>query len=124
MDDSWKSEYETHVQSWRAESAEAREKAERERAKWEEIRAKEKQQQAQSEPPKAQAVASNVGAEPSPADARDLVTGEKEVRDLLAFFALPQTDRLISFREPCTRTRTQVTTAKPPLRNGPTFLRT
>ncbi|KZP23782.1 hypothetical protein FIBSPDRAFT_1042635 [Athelia psychrophila] len=78
MDDSWKSEYETQVQSWRAESAEAREKAERERAKWEEIRAKEKEQQAQSEPPQAPAMARNLGAEPSPADVRDLVAGEKE----------------------------------------------
>jgi len=41
-DDSWKVEYEAQVQSWRAQSAEAREKAEKERLKWESIRAIEK----------------------------------------------------------------------------------
>ncbi|CAE6414764.1 unnamed protein product [Rhizoctonia solani] len=37
--DSWKDQYETHVATWRAESAEARAKAEAERAKWEKLRA-------------------------------------------------------------------------------------
>jgi hypothetical protein len=37
--DSWKEEYETQVQAWREQSAEAREKAEKERARWEAIRA-------------------------------------------------------------------------------------
>jgi hypothetical protein len=41
-EDSWKVEYDQHVQSWRARSAEAREKAEKERARWEAIRAAEK----------------------------------------------------------------------------------
>lgn len=41
-DDLWKAEYEAQVQSWRAQSAEAREKAEKERARWEAIRAAEK----------------------------------------------------------------------------------
>lgn len=42
LDDSWKAEYESHVETWRAQSAEAREKADRERQRWEEIRAAEK----------------------------------------------------------------------------------
>ncbi|GAB1527214.1 hypothetical protein RhiTH_010389 [Rhizoctonia solani] len=37
--DSWKDEYDARVATWRAESAEARTKAEAERAKWEELRA-------------------------------------------------------------------------------------
>ncbi|KAJ2917448.1 hypothetical protein MD484_g3016, partial [Candolleomyces efflorescens] len=37
--DSWKEEYEAQVQAWREQSAEAREKAEKERARWEAIRA-------------------------------------------------------------------------------------
>lgn len=80
-DDEWKSEYESHVQSWRAESAEAREKAERERAKWEEIRAKEREE-ATHLAPKIEEVKSEVGAlatELSPANTRDLVSGEKQV---------------------------------------------
>lgn len=78
MDDSWRSEYETHVQSWRAESAEAREKAERERAKWEEIRAKEREE-ANSLARTVGETTRTVGAQPNPVEARDLVTGEKEV---------------------------------------------
>lgn len=45
-DESWKAEYEAQVQSWRAQSAEAREKAEKERLKWEAIRAIEKEEAA------------------------------------------------------------------------------
>lgn len=45
-DDSWKVEYEAQVQSWRAQSAEAREKAEKERLKWESIRAIEEEEAA------------------------------------------------------------------------------
>lgn len=45
-DDSWKAEYEAQVQSWRAQSAEAREKAEKERLKWEAIRAIEREEAA------------------------------------------------------------------------------
>ncbi|CAE6481478.1 unnamed protein product [Rhizoctonia solani] len=37
--DDWKDEYDARVANWRAESAEARVKAEAERAKWEELRA-------------------------------------------------------------------------------------
>ncbi|CAE6464802.1 unnamed protein product [Rhizoctonia solani] len=39
LSDSWKDEYDARVANWRAESAEARAKAEAERAKWEELRA-------------------------------------------------------------------------------------
>lgn len=40
----WETEYEAQVKAWRAESAEAREKAERERQRWETIRESEQQQ--------------------------------------------------------------------------------
>lgn len=73
-DGSWKSEYDSQVQSWRAQSAEAREKSERERARWEEIRAREKQEGGSRH---RQTV--EEAAEPSPADVRDLVSGEHEV---------------------------------------------
>ncbi|KAG8679013.1 hypothetical protein FRC08_017292, partial [Ceratobasidium sp. 394] len=39
LTDSWRNEYDSHVAHWRAESAEARAKAEAERARWEERRA-------------------------------------------------------------------------------------
>jgi len=42
--DTWKAEYEAQVHSWRAQSAEAREKAEKERLKWESVRAIEKEE--------------------------------------------------------------------------------
>ena len=45
-EETWKAEYEAQVQSWRAQSAEAREKAERERLRWESIRATEKEEAA------------------------------------------------------------------------------
>jgi hypothetical protein len=82
-DESWKSEYESNVQSWRAQSAEAREKAEKERAKWEEIRALEKEQ-GWSGTTTTGKVDSGVPVvpEPSPADVRVLVTGEQEVMSL------------------------------------------
>jgi len=54
-DSTWKSIYEDQVKVWRMQSAEAREKAERERKKWEDVREREG---------------------PSPADSRDLVSGE------------------------------------------------
>ncbi|KAK0450145.1 hypothetical protein EV421DRAFT_1779040 [Armillaria borealis] len=41
--ESWKSEYESQVETWRSQSAEAREKAEKERARWEGVRAKERE---------------------------------------------------------------------------------
>jgi len=46
LDESWKEEYDAQVQAWRAQSAEAREKAEKERLKWEAIRAQEKEEAA------------------------------------------------------------------------------
>lgn len=48
-DDSWKVEYEAQVQSWRTQSAEAREKAEKERLRWESIRAIEREETAKRE---------------------------------------------------------------------------
>jgi len=91
-------EYESHVESWRAQSAEARQKAEKERARWEAIRAAEKQEAALRKA--AMPADSGVGGEtdqgwetvgtrgkpqeaprpssPSPADSRDLVTGEPQ----------------------------------------------
>ena len=44
LEDTWKAEYEAQVQSWRAQSAEAREKAEKERLRWESVRAIEKEE--------------------------------------------------------------------------------
>ncbi|KAG5354114.1 hypothetical protein E4T56_gene3280 [Termitomyces sp. T112] len=43
-DDSWKVEYESQVETWRAQSSEAREKAEKERERWEAVRAAEKKE--------------------------------------------------------------------------------
>ncbi|KAG6865911.1 hypothetical protein C0991_010744 [Blastosporella zonata] len=42
--DSWKAEYEAQIETWREQSAEAREKAEKERERWEAIRAVEKKE--------------------------------------------------------------------------------
>lgn len=81
MDDSWKSEYESHVQSWRAQSAEAREKAEKERAKWEDIRAQEKGSGGSNAEEMRTGIPAVPLAEPSPVDSRDLVPGEHEVRN-------------------------------------------
>ncbi|KAJ6513314.1 hypothetical protein C8R45DRAFT_963208 [Mycena sanguinolenta] len=91
-------EYESQVESWRAQSAEARQKAEKERARWEAIRAAENQEAALRKA--ALPADSGVGGEtdqgwetvgarggtqgvprpssPSPADVRDLVTGEPQ----------------------------------------------
>jgi len=96
--DASQSEYESQVESWRAQSAEARQKAEKERARWEAIRAAEKQEAVLRKA--AIPADSGVGGEtdhgwetvgaggktlqpprqssPSPADARDLVTGEPQ----------------------------------------------
>ncbi|KAF7374940.1 hypothetical protein MSAN_00380100 [Mycena sanguinolenta] len=91
-------EYESQVESWRAQSAEARQKAEKERARWEAIRAAEKQEAAlrNAALPADSGVSGEtdqgwetVGARggtqevprpssPSPADVRDLVTGEPQ----------------------------------------------
>ncbi|KAI6042974.1 hypothetical protein EDC04DRAFT_869617 [Pisolithus marmoratus] len=43
-EDPWKAEFEAQVEEWRAKSAEAREKAEHERAKWEAIRKQEEEE--------------------------------------------------------------------------------
>lgn len=89
-EEEWKAQYDEYVASWKAQSAEARDKAEKERQKWEEIRAAERaaggsqadslaassaweqvsQQQAHPTQP--------APASPSPADVRDLVAGEFE----------------------------------------------
>jgi hypothetical protein len=95
-DDSWKAEYEAQVQTWRAQSSEAREKAEHERKRWEEVRALEREEAARRNAE----VPAVVGKEeheagwetvsnsrktvvsglhsPSPVDSRDLMTGESE----------------------------------------------
>ncbi|KAF5371820.1 hypothetical protein D9615_009552 [Tricholomella constricta] len=43
-DDSWKAEYESQVEAWRAQSSEAREKAEKERERWEALRNAEREE--------------------------------------------------------------------------------
>lgn len=68
----WKVEYEEHLRNWRAESAEAREKAEKERARWEALRV---QQDDVIYRPTSERPFSTQS--PSPADARDLVSSEK-----------------------------------------------
>ncbi|KAK7044250.1 hypothetical protein VNI00_007972 [Paramarasmius palmivorus] len=86
----WKAQYEEQVKEWRAQNAEAREKAEKERARWEAIREKEKTEGASRptyEEPGWQTVSGQKSlttstisvselSSPSPADVRDLVTGE------------------------------------------------
>lgn len=100
--DSWKAEYEDHVKTWRAQSAEARAKAEKERERWEATRAAEKEEAARRklESPqdhgetgwetvgkKPQQESEKLAPErsvistpqsPSPVDGRDLVTGEPQ----------------------------------------------
>ncbi|EPQ54260.1 hypothetical protein GLOTRDRAFT_111601 [Gloeophyllum trabeum ATCC 11539] len=86
--DAWKAEYEAQVAQWRAANIEQRAKAERERERWERIRAEERAQrekegvEAREEwPTLTQATGSASvprGDSPSPADVRDLVSGEKE----------------------------------------------
>ncbi|KAL1738926.1 hypothetical protein HDZ31DRAFT_69478 [Schizophyllum fasciatum] len=87
-EEEWKAQYDAYVASWKAQSAEAREKAEKERQKWEEIRAAERaasgsqaeslaassawEQVSNAQTQSAQAAP----ASPSPADVRDLVAGE------------------------------------------------
>ncbi|KAJ4476216.1 hypothetical protein J3R30DRAFT_3764178 [Lentinula aciculospora] len=79
-EDAWKNEYEEQVKTWRLQSAEAREKAERERAKWEALREAEKSEGVPPPPPfslqKPPAEPKIIPASPSPADFRDLVTSE------------------------------------------------
>lgn len=87
LEDSWKAEYEEHVAEWKAKNAEQRAKAEEKRKEWEEIREKEKAEgksddrMTESEwigvgGDEARGVESEEAAKGSPADARDLVTGE------------------------------------------------
>ncbi|CAK5268743.1 unnamed protein product, partial [Mycena citricolor] len=79
-------EYDSYLTKWRAESAEQREKAEKERARWEDIRAAEKQEgssrQGQSVVNDGWESVGQLGqssvSSPSPADVRDLVTGEAQ----------------------------------------------
>ncbi|KII89905.1 hypothetical protein PLICRDRAFT_174718 [Plicaturopsis crispa FD-325 SS-3] len=81
-DDSWKAEYESHVHTWRAQSAEAREKAERERARWEAIRRAEGRPDHGWESVGEGSMPTGIPPlpSPSPADARDLVSGESTRR--------------------------------------------
>ncbi|KAL0567394.1 hypothetical protein V5O48_014598 [Marasmius crinis-equi] len=90
--EAWKSQYEEHVKEWRAQNAEAREKAEQERARWEAIREQQKEEKklhssrdesswhTVSEQPSLAASTISTGVpisgSPSVADARDLVSGE------------------------------------------------
>ncbi|KAL1669991.1 hypothetical protein GGF50DRAFT_109730 [Schizophyllum commune] len=82
--DEWQTEYEAHQRTWRAQSAQAREKAEKERKRWEDIRAAERARAGRPrEPSHAHAVAYPPASDvpsPSPADARDLVRGEPQKR--------------------------------------------
>ncbi|KAI0749538.1 hypothetical protein C8Q80DRAFT_1162578, partial [Daedaleopsis nitida] len=88
-EDVWKAEYEAHVAEWRKQSAEQRQKAEETRAEWEAIRERERKEG--KAPPSVLSestsgwenvggslTVSTTGAAPSPADARDLVSGEGE----------------------------------------------
>ncbi|KAH9902815.1 hypothetical protein C8Q73DRAFT_633551 [Cubamyces lactineus] len=89
-EDAWKEEYEAHVAEWRKRSAEQRQKAEEERAKWEAIRAKEREEgkgpesvfslreQGWENLSSSVTTAATAAESPSPADARDLVTGEAQ----------------------------------------------
>ncbi|KIY72400.1 hypothetical protein CYLTODRAFT_417988 [Cylindrobasidium torrendii FP15055 ss-10] len=77
--ESWKSEYDEQLEHWKAESAVAREKAEKERKKWADIRATEPKEDYSGWENVKQSV--SVTASPpttSIADARDLITGEAE----------------------------------------------
>jgi hypothetical protein len=118
--DDWKTEYHSQVNTWRAQSAEAREKAERERNRWEGIREAEKRD---AEKRKAEgksvhlegheggwetvsqgqsSLTTSTGQilSPGPVDARDLVAGEiprefGKVRNICNSFLLHS--HLISF---------------------------
>lgn len=84
-DDAWKHEYESQVETWREQSALARERAEKERARWEALRATEQQDLArrglEQKQPLAEAPSATFTSSsdsPSPADSRDLVAGESQ----------------------------------------------
>ncbi|KAF5367402.1 hypothetical protein D9758_003779 [Tetrapyrgos nigripes] len=80
----WKEEYEDQVKVWKSQSAEAREKAEKERARWESIRRSASLEGVHINPPPSSSASWDsisttdpvLEGSPSPADARDLVTGE------------------------------------------------
>ncbi|KAF9266618.1 hypothetical protein L218DRAFT_985710 [Marasmius fiardii PR-910] len=89
--EAWKSQYEEHVKEWREQNIEARKKAEEERARWEAVRQQEagqgKRHSSYGEPGwqtvsgqpslAASSEAPKLGS-PSPADVRDLVSGEPQ----------------------------------------------
>ena len=94
-EDGWKAEYEAHVAEWRARSAEQRERAEAERARWEAMRAEEERRAKEEKEGSGSGSAEKLSesavsewesvkaategrASPSPADVRDLVTGEHQ----------------------------------------------
>jgi hypothetical protein len=116
-DDSWKTEYESQVETWRAQSSEAREKAEKERERWETIRAAEQAEAARhkamgivdeptTEPheqqeagwetvsnkkshPLSESTTISDPHSPSPVGARELVTGESESQVCKSLDSLP-----------------------------------
>jgi len=82
LEESWKAEYEAQVRSWRAQSAEAREKAEQERLRWESIRAAEKEEATKrkaagiaDEPPKSIVHPAEESSKITSADTRPSNTG-------------------------------------------------
>ncbi|KAG9046368.1 hypothetical protein FS837_004544 [Tulasnella sp. UAMH 9824] len=82
-DNSWREEYDARLAEWRAQSAVARKKAEETRERYAAIRAQEEAESAaagrQPLPAPSQATLGEPGREHvSPADARDLVTGEQQ----------------------------------------------
>jgi len=95
--DSWKDEYEDNVKTWRNQSAEAREKAEKERERWEHIREEEAAaRKAQGLMTPSESGWESLGdkstlaesslhlqAASSPADGRDLTTGESPKKEPL-----------------------------------------
>ncbi|KAL1747033.1 hypothetical protein HDZ31DRAFT_32759 [Schizophyllum fasciatum] len=80
--DDWQTEYEAYLRTWRAQSAETRERAEKERKRWEELRAAENARAGlpSREPSRTHVTytATTGVPSPSPADVRDLVTGEPQ----------------------------------------------
>jgi len=93
-EEQWKKDYDTYVERWKAESAVAREKAERTRGEWEAKRLAEREgggggSDALSEeedfpplvgPPNPHFPRTGYSVSPSPADARDSVSGESSSR--------------------------------------------
>ncbi|TFK87983.1 hypothetical protein K466DRAFT_585942 [Polyporus arcularius HHB13444] len=80
----WKAEYEAQLAEWRRQSAEQRQKAEATRAQWEAIREQERREGKSRQSVLSESTSgwenlsgtSVAAASPSPADARDLVSGE------------------------------------------------